>query len=159
MIVPKVPHYEPRNVIIRNAGSGTIPSWACVECTGTTIEDHNLIVTGKQPSRYNVDVGLLYFNMGCPIIGGAEGEGTQDFPAWATFTGATAAVGSFWGPKADSWDLHPLNPTPEEGEDPVLAYYVCQGDDITRMRIQRSDQTGEGADPPCVHAGPLLIPR
>jgi hypothetical protein len=85
----------------RNVGDSTVPLYGVVRVSGADADGRLWVAEPDADGQYAV------INAGDPIAPGADGWVTAESPARALYEGGTPANGEVWGPKADSYKLHP----------------------------------------------------
>lgn len=89
---------------IKVSPASAAPAYGCVEVTGTSIVDNDLVVNVKRPSQDNLPPSKVMFISSCAISGGEIGLGTYSFPTWALAT-AAASPGTTVGTQKNSYEL------------------------------------------------------
>lgn len=107
----RAPHRQQRWIDAVNVGSDDIPAYGVVEIVETIQDDtFRTVVQVKRPTGNGLRNVMLN---GPKIIAGLSGNDagsgvvTNDYPAYALYSGGTPEVGEIWGSTANSFALKP----------------------------------------------------
>lgn len=104
--------------------STTVPAFAVVEVTGTSIIDDELVINVAKPSGNSLPAAKVMFISNCGIKSGEVGLGTYSFPAWAKAS-LSVSVGQTCGTGTNSFEMQ----FGQKG-------FYCEGADAERAIIR-----------------------
>lgn len=126
------PDRQQRWIELKNVGASTIPAFGVVEVDDASRDDMGRTVLHvKRPTAASLVNVVVNGHQEIPVDG--EGRvGTNDFPAYALYTGGTPSPGASYGTAVDSYLL----------ESGATGFIICGDSDGTIVRVMRDGGGG-----------------
>lgn len=103
LLSPPDPAFPP--IIFRNDSGEEIPPYACMQITGTDIQEDRTIFIVEKPVDIFGEFGPYLFNLHRPIEEDKYGTGDAGLEVIALSSSPTASAGTRFGPEIDSWSI------------------------------------------------------